>query len=399
MAAILALCTCCTSTTSTDSSKIVHLSPPETMEIVSGGHTTCLLTHQSRPLCWGGSGIAGGDVSSIAPPTWITAPPFVSVSVGAGFACALDALGRAYCWGSNDRGQLGDGTRTDRTTPEPVHTTLRFVELAAGSNACGLTSDGRVYCWGPGDLGELGDGIDSPDHYSSFAVPVSNDVRFSHVAAGLMGVCAIAADGQTWCWGEEGAIVQARTSRASTASDASCAGRYDIRARCAVPQPVDGGHSFTSLALTSVSACGLDAQGAEWCWGLAQFGTLGDGNATFMPAITPVRVAFEGSLTSTTAGADFACALDTQGAAWCWGNNFRGRLGIGTTEGGTYSPVAVAGGLHFVALSSGSLHTCGIADDQSVYCWGVNLYGQLGQSPSVLAQSPVPVRVDLPPER
>ncbi len=91
------------------------------------------------------------------------------------------------------------------------------------------------------------------------------------------------------------------------------------------------------------------------------------------------------------------CALDVDGAAWCWGNNFRGTLGIGTIYGGSWAPVSVTGGLRFVALSSGSLHTCGITTDQSVYCWGINLFGQVGQSPT-MGDVPAPIRVDLPPQ-
>lgn len=88
------------------------------------------------------------------------------------------------------------------------------------------------------------------------------------------------------------------------------------------------------------------------------------------------------------------CALTTEAAAYCWGNDFRGTLGIGERPGSTV-PVPVVGELHFSSLDSGPIHTCGLATDQAIYCWGMNEYGQLGRTG--IDQSYVPIRVDLPP--
>src|SRR5688572_24579048 len=85
---------------------------------------------------------------------------FVRIASGARFSCGLDSDGVAYCWGLNDRGQLGDGTTTTRLAPTQVSTTLQFSTIAAGaSHTCAITLTGDPYCWGSNERGEAGAGV------------------------------------------------------------------------------------------------------------------------------------------------------------------------------------------------------------------------------------------------
>ena len=136
---------------------------------VGEGHA-CGLAADGLAYCWGYEGFGGlGDghpVPERPSRRWVSTPSpvvgglrFTSISVGFRTTCALDAKGRAYCWGYNSDGQVGDSTTTNRSEPRPVIGGLVFREVHAGGDAsCGITTDGETMCWGGGSLGQLGNG-------------------------------------------------------------------------------------------------------------------------------------------------------------------------------------------------------------------------------------------------
>ena len=148
--------------------------------------------------------------------------------------------------------------------------------------------------------------------------------------------------------------------------------------------------AFTSLTAGWRHACGETSSNATYCWGANFSGQLGDG--TTEHGISPVRVSIDQPLTSVSASGvpEHSCGVDAGGAAYCWGANGAGQLGDGTTND-RYTPSLVSGGLSFVALSCGSYHTCGITVAGVAYCWGDNNAGQLGDGTT--NNSLVPVRV------
>jgi alpha-tubulin suppressor-like RCC1 family protein len=150
--------------------------------ISAGGLDTCGIALDGTTHCWGNNYLGGaGDGSTTNPvsvPTPVAAPaPLVSVSLGVQHACGLTADGTAYCWGSNEFGQLGTTTSTlcgggggsiiaCSRTPIAVNTSLHFKALAAGfGHTCGLVANGDAYCWGRNDRGQLGTG-DTADRQS-----------------------------------------------------------------------------------------------------------------------------------------------------------------------------------------------------------------------------------------
>jgi alpha-tubulin suppressor-like RCC1 family protein len=122
------------------------------------------------------------------------------------------------------------------------------------------------------------------------------------------------------------------------------------------------------------------------CWGAGGWGQLGSGITANTPDPQQVGGFVLGgpatALSNVTTGQYHACALDPNGAAYCWGNGNWGQLGNGLNASGyadsSVYPVAVRGGLRFKALAAGQLHTCGISTDNHVYCWGSNYNGELG---------------------
>jgi alpha-tubulin suppressor-like RCC1 family protein len=139
--------------------------------------------------------------------------PFVSITAGYNHTCALDAAGRAYCWGDNRNGELGSALTGDcdgwsqagpepscQARPVPVETSLEFRSLAGGASfTCGLTADGQAYCWGLGNEGQLGAG--SRASAKTGPVPVVGGLRFASLSAGTNHVCGVSVEGRAYCWG------------------------------------------------------------------------------------------------------------------------------------------------------------------------------------------------------
>ena len=134
---------------------------------------------------------------------------------------------------------------------------------------------------------------------------------------------------------------------------------------------------FDSLAAAGTSSCGLAGDGAAWCWGNNTFGQLGDGTVTNAARRAPRLVTGPVRFASLTMGRTHACGLDADGAAWCWGENSYGQLGDESVDD-RLTPTAVAGDHEFVSLAGGTEHTCGIDTDGAAWCWGANTVGQLG---------------------
>jgi len=295
-----------------------------------------------------------------------TATSGVTVDAGGFHSCAVRA-GQAFCWGNNGSGELGDGTTTGRPVPTPVGGGLSFAALSAGgSYTCGLTASGVAYCWGFNAFGDLGDGTTTD---RLVPTPVAGGLSFAALSAGFAHTCGVTTSGAAYCWGFNGS---------GGLGDGTTTQRL-------VPTPVAGGLTFAALsgATGGNYTCGVTTSGAAYCWGFNGSGNLGDGTTTQRLVPTPVA----GGLTFTSvttsdasgfvSGSAHTCGVTPTGAAYCWGTNFAGQLGDGTTAN-RLVPTPVADGLTFAAVSAGTNHTCGATTSGAAYCWGDNTVGELG---------------------
>src|SRR5438067_3299095 len=217
-----------------------------------------------------------GDVSTtprtVPAPISAGAQRFVQVVLGGAYSCALASDGTAYCWGANDRGQLGVGDIGDRHVPTAVAGDLHFAALAAGSqHTCGVAVDGAVWCWGSNARGQLGVGTRSG---ATTPQRVRLTASATAVLAGGQTTCALTAAGEAYCWGANGS------------------GQLGIGTQADATTPVRAlaGEPATSIGLGSAHSCAATAAGALLCWGNNAEGQLGD--ATQANRLLPTRVAF-----------------------------------------------------------------------------------------------------------
>ena len=345
--------------------------------VSAGEGDSCGLTTGGNGYCWGDNfrgQLGDGTTTGRLTPVLVSGSlSFALLSALSDHTCGITTGGDTYCWGLNDQGQLGDGTTTDRVTPVLVSGGLSFASLSSGENhTCGLTTGGIAYCWGRNDLGQLGDGTTTE---RLTPVLVSGGLSFASLnAGGGQGhTCGLTTGGEAYCWGRnfDGQLGDGTTTN-----------------RLA-PVLVSSGQSFTALSAGGFHSCGVTTGGDAYCWGENFFGELGDGTTT--DRLTPVLVSGSLSFASLSAGSSHSCGLTTGGNAYCWGRNTRGQLGDGTTTG-RLTPVLVTGGLSFASLNLGDPHSCALAaTGGGAYCWGSNFSGQLGDGTTTDRSTPVRV--------
>jgi alpha-tubulin suppressor-like RCC1 family protein len=326
----------------------------------------------------GGGGWGGNGTATIR-----------AMAVGGFHACAALSTGNAKCWGYDAYGELGDGSTTNppagspnpadgRWTPVPVVGVTSATAITAGErHTCALLADGTIECWGLNQNGQLGNGDLAVTHCTAIpctATPVrvtgiSNAIQ---IAAGTSHTCALIAGGTVECWGANwaGQLGDGTTTESS------------------IPVPVVGISDAIAIAAGYGHTCALLAGGTIECWGLNQTGELGTGSAAgpeecppsgdveYPCSTVPVAVGAITNASAIAAGRQDTCAL-VGGAVDCWGFNWAGQLGNGTTTDSA-TPVPVNGIASATAISAADSHVCALLAAGGVDCWGSNMTGQLG---------------------
>ena len=356
---------------------------------------------------------------ALAAPAGAQTPAWRSVTVGDDHACALDAAGRAYCWGNNHAGQLGartpvrcgivseSGARScfptaSDTLPLPAGGGMRFAALSAGRYlTCGIDAEGRAFCWGEpmGDTAAYRDRCLHKRACSFAPVPLVPARRFAAVDASVR--CAVAREGATLCWGyDHGEEAQSSTpwsvpvsavvgdqepdpptlcalaggGRAFCLGDAAFGVHGNGGGTATEGGPVDG-PAFTRLAVLGTWACGVDAGGAAHCWGAASYGDVrrGETRAGFERCERygtdtwcnrrPAPVASAARFRSVTAmprgsmpGFTEMVGLTAAGEAYVWGGDRVAR---------PWKPER-----RWASVSAGDWGQCAVTTGGELFCWG-----------------------------
>lgn len=269
-------------------------------------------------------------------------------------------------------------TSTITVRPGPA---VSWRNVTAGIDfSCGVTTGSRGYCWGSNTAGQLGIGMYN-QYGENVGVPVAGNRTYAAIDAGLSVTCGVDALGAASCWGVG---YYGQLGNGSTGSTEPVT----------IPVEVIGGERFLQADAGFEHVCGVNLQGAAYCWGNNSYGQLGDGStsATFDhdgPGPVLGGLAFK----RISAGRDFSCGITSEDDLYCWGANSLGQLGDGASAPALNvpQPVAVAGGHKWRAVATGE-HACGVTLEGDAYCWGPDRHGALG-SGTVGDSSDVPQKV------
>jgi alpha-tubulin suppressor-like RCC1 family protein len=350
--------------------------------VATGTSHACALKIGGALYCWGDN-FYGQAATALKGPITLpvrapSAPVLSQIDAGYAGTCGLTATGVAYCWGQNMTGALGNGTIdvsdpvVMNPIPVPVSGGLTFAQIsAAGLHACGLTTVGTAYCWGSNDYGEGGNAA-----LGNLLVPTRVDGGrvFVQLATGWYHSCGRTAAGAVYCWGNN--------SRGELGNG--------TQTPSTTPVLVGGGLTYLDIDAGEYHTCGRTSAGPTYCWGANDQGQLGNGTISSFE-VTPVPVATTASFVRVTMGGSFSCGMVANGSALCWGANDVGQLGNGSTGQPSPSPAAVSGGVSFTSLSANGRSTCGRSTVGTIYCWGGNAYGQLGNGGLSPSASPLQI--------
>jgi alpha-tubulin suppressor-like RCC1 family protein len=345
----------------------------DAVDVEVGSRGGCARRRSGAVACWGMTD-TGNGIPEVAPAARASSISGADLlSHGYFHACAISE-GALACWGWNEEGQLGRGTRGVVAEPTVVDAIATAAEVSTGVGAtCIVDGDGQFRCWGVNDYGQVGDGS-----LRSALVPLVIDTGLSNrlgFASRYKRTCAWSPS-QVRCWGKNffGEVGRARS-------------RSEPR-----PGAVSNVTSISAVALGSTHTCAV-AGGLVRCWGRNHYGQHGTGQRNNGGASPTTAMDITGAI-AVAAGDGHTCAIDDSGVR-CWGNNETGQLGQGTTTEYELVPgPTVALPTKPVSVHAGNHHSCALLDSGDVFCWGANNRGQLGQ-PATVTSTGTPVRVEL----
>jgi alpha-tubulin suppressor-like RCC1 family protein len=349
-------------------------------QIAGGGAYSMYVENTGRAWAWGFNNAGQlGDNSTTSRETPVSVlgatKTFCQIAAGNGHTLAIDKNGQAWGWGINTNGQLGDNSITSRETPVSVlGATKTFCQISAKLNhTLAIDKNGTVWAWGNNFSGQLGD-----NSTTSRLTPISvlgATKTFCQISAGTSHTVAIDKNGQVWGWGSNNYGQLGEDSITNRRTPVSVAGATK---------------TFCQIAAGTLYTVAIDKNGTAWAWGINTLGRLGDNSTTSRR--TPVSVAgATKTFCQISAGTAHTVAIDKNGTVWAWGSNDNGQLGDNSTTS-RLTPVSVLGTTKtFCKISAGTLHNLAIDKNGTVWAWGNYSLGRIGDNSTTSRLTPVSV--------
>ena len=347
-------------------------------DLVAAGTSYSLSIQTGRAWGWGLNNVGQvGDnsiVSKLTPVSVLGAiKTFCDISAGASHSLAIGKDGRAWAWGDNSYGQLGNNSITSQRTPISILGAVKtFCHIAAslGNHSLAIDKNGRLWAWGDNANGRLGDNT-----IISKRTPVSvlGAIKtFCKIAVGNAWSAAIQKNGRVWCWGNGGDGRLGTNSTVSALTPVSILGAVK---------------TFCEIGAGNATTAAIDKNGLIWSWGFNNSGQLGNG--ANIAQSTPVSVAgTRKTFCKISLSNGQTIALDKYGRAWAWGFNANALLGDNSVTARN-TPVSVAGAIKtFCQIAAGSQHSLAIDKNGNTWAWGPNDGGQLGANIPLSVRSP-----------
>jgi len=280
--------------------------------------------------------------------------------------------GNLWTWGL---GYLGDNTATSRSSPvQTIAWGSNWKQVYVGSNhTAAIKTDGTLWIWGNNDQGRLGD--NTVTTRSSPVQTIAFGTNWKQVSCGQYHTAAIKTDGTLWSWGQNYLYGQV--------------GDNTTINRSSPVQDITFGKNWSQVSCCKDYSSAIKTDGTLWCWGNNNTGALGDN--TVANRSSPVQTITLGTnWKQVYAGAYHCAAVKTDGTLWCWGNNLQyGALGDNTIILRSSPVQTVAFGTNWKQVACGFNNTAAVKQDGTLWCWGYNAYGQLGDGTITHRSSPV----------
>ncbi|RYZ60225.1 MAG: hypothetical protein EOP07_01500 [Proteobacteria bacterium] len=348
-------------------------------KVVVGGYFSCGLFSNNTVRCWGRNDfgqLGTGDTTGLTSGTTeaLNLTTVVDIEAGSHHACAKTLSNQVYCWGYNAFGQVGNGSTTNRPSPTLISNLSDISDIGLGSNhSCAVNSTGSTFCWGLNTGSQLGDGSTS----NRFApVEITSAAGSVQIDGGDDFTCSRLNSGTMMCWGKNGFGQLGRGNNTDASTAAAVVNLTGV----------------TDFSTGAGQVCAKTSS-TTYCWGNNEWGQLG--NDALNGLNTPNDIPSLSAATTIAMGDTYGCALFS-GIAKCWGSNSRGQLGVGAADLRLF-PVQVQGvaGTNSAGtkIATGLGHTCSISGT-SLYCWGNNNYGQLGNSTTISSLTPVMAQIN-----
>jgi alpha-tubulin suppressor-like RCC1 family protein len=281
--------------------------------------------------------------------------------------------GSMWLCGFGQYGRLGNNATTNRSSPvQTVSAGTDWKQVSIGvSHSVAIKTNGTLWTWGEGFAGGLGN--NATTNRSSPVQTVSAGTNWKQAACGRILSAAIKTDGTLWLWGSG---VNGELGNNATTN------------RSSPVQTISTGNNWQLVSVGAYHSAAIKTDGTLWLWGQNTSGKLGN-NSTIRVSSPVQTIAGGTNWKQVSAGQDQTAAIKTDGTLWLWGNNGYGRLGDNTTVSKSSPVQTISTGTNWKQVSCGQSWTSAIKTDGTLWIWGVNGLGQLGDNTTVSKSSPV----------